>query len=251
LTAKKTLLNSTIPPLTSYSQSHVGKSFHGPILTLTPHGAVVEFYAGIRGYLPVSEMSEAYITDATQHFRLGQTVRAWILSVNEPEKRMRLSLKDQSYWSQGGQAAFEALEEGTLVKATVSAKLVDKLILDIPVNGAVLRGSVSLEHLSDSPGSKFEKKLSKMREGKTVKEVLILSKNIQNRLVLCSLKPGLVAAANEGLLPTKYEDLSRGRKVTGWVKNVEDFGAFVAFAGSVEGVVYKKVNCSLVDKADD
>ena len=193
-------------------------------------------------------MSEAYITDATQHFRLGQTVKVWVLSVNEPEKRMRLSLKDQSYWSQGGQAAFEALEEGTILEATVSAKLVDKLVLDIPTHGAILRGSVSLEHLSDIPGPKAEKKLSKMREGTKLKEVLVLSKNIQNRMVLCSLKPGLITAANEGLLPSKYEDLNRGRKVTGWVKNVEDFGAFVAFAGSVEGVVYKKVNWSRVYK---
>lgn len=230
-----------MPLLSSYSASNIGKAFHGTIFSLTPHGAIVEFHAGIRGYLPVSEMSEAYINDATEHFRLGQTVKAWILNVEEAEKRMRLSLKDQSYWSQGGQAAFEALEEGTVVEATVSAKLVDKIVLDIPSGGVVLRGSVSVEHLSDSPGSKAEKKLAKMREGTKVKEVLVLSKNLQNRVIVCSMKPALIEAAKEGTFPSKYDELSRGRKVTGWVKNVEDFGAFVAFAGSVEGVVYKKV----------
>jgi ribosomal protein S1 len=56
------------------------------------------------------------------------------------------------------------------------------------------------------------------------------------------MKPALIDAANEGALPTKYEDLYRGRKVTGWVKNIEHFGAFIAFGGSVEGVVYKRVN---------
>jgi hypothetical protein len=59
--------------------------------------------------------------------------------------------------------------------------------------------------------------------------------------VTCSMKPTLIEAANEGQLPLKYEDLYSRRKVVGWVKNLESFGAFVAFGGSVEGVVHKQV----------
>ena len=241
LTTKKTLLNSTLPPLTSYSPSIVGQSFHGTIISLSAHGAIVEFYAGVRGYLPVSEMSEAFVKDATEHFRVGQTVKTWILSVDEGEKRMRLSLKDQTYWSQGGQTAFENLEEGSIVTAKVSAKLDDKIILEIVSDKVSLRGILNVDHLADTPGSKCEKKFAKLREGSNLKEVLVLSKNLQKRVVSCSMKPALIGAANEGTLPTKYEDLYRGRKVTGWVKNIEDFGAYIAFAGSVEGVVYKRV----------
>jgi ribosomal protein S1 len=51
----------------------------------------------------------------------------------------------------------------------------------------------------------------------------------------------LVDAASEGHFPSKYEELYRGRKVTGWVKNIEDFGAFIGFAGGIEGVVTKNV----------
>ena len=242
-------MNSTLPPLTSYSPSILGQPFHGTIVSLSPHGAVIEFYSAVRGYLPVSEMSEAYITDATAHFRLGQTVKTWVLTVEEPEKRIRLSLKDQTYWSQGGQSAFEKLKEGTVITgAIVSAKFIDKIVVDIVCEeeGISLRGVVNVDHLADIPGSKCEKKLAKIREGSKLKEVLVLSKNLQNRVVMCSMKPALIEAANEGRLPTKYEDLYRGRKVTGWVKNIEDFGGFIGFAGSVEGVVYKKViflNC--------
>ena len=234
-------MNSTLPPLTSYSPSVLGKAFHGTIVSLTPHGAIVEFFAGVKGYLPVGEMSEAWISDATEHFRQGQTVKAWILSVDESEKRMRLSLKDQSYWLNGGEAAFQALEEGSLVTAVVSVKLSDKIIIEIPHQEVSLRGIVHLDHLSDTPGSKCEKKLAKLREGAKLKQVLLLSKSLQNRIITCSLKRSLVEAASEGHFPSKYEELFRGRKVTGWVKNIEDFGAFIAFAGSVEGVVTKTV----------
>ena len=249
LTAKKTLLNSTLPPLTSYASSIQGHSFHGTIVSLTPRGAVVEFYGGVRGYLPVHEMSEAYITDATQHFRLGQTVKTWVLSVDDQENGIYLSLKDQLYWSQGGQAAFENLEEGSIVSGTVSAKLDDKITVNLLVNGATLRGVVNIEHLADTPGRKCEKKLEKIREGSKLKEVLVLSKHLKNRVLICSIKPTLIDIASEGNLPTKYEDLYRGKSVTGWVKNVEDFGGFIAFAGSVEGVVRKKV-VTLVNGAD-
>ncbi len=142
LTTKKTLLNSTLPPLTSYSPSIVGQSFHGTIISLSAHGAIVEFYAGVRGYLPVSEMSEAYITDATEHFRQGQTLKTWVLSVEELEKRMRLSLKDQTYWSQGGQTAFENLADGSIVSGRVSAKLIlgGLLVLQDPLRVLYTKG---------------------------------------------------------------------------------------------------------------
>jgi len=245
LTAKKTLLKSTLPPLTSYSPEAVGNAYHGTIVSLTPHGAIVEFYANVRGYLPVSEMSEAFISDATQHFRVGQTLKAWILDIQVPEKRMRLSLKDQSYWEQGGKKAFEDLEEGSIVEATVSAKLDNKLLLDLICNGIKLRGIVFLEHLADVPGSKCEKKLAKFREGTKIKETVVLNKNVQQRIIACSIKPALIEAVTNGTFPVKYEELYLGRKVTGWIKNVEDFGAFVAFAGSVEGVVHRRVTCAV------
>ena len=247
MTSKKTLVNSTLPPLVSYSSSFLGKSFHGTIVSLSPHGTIVEFFSGVKGYLPVAEMSDAYISDATEHYRVGQTVKAWILSVNELEKRMRLSLKDQSYWINGGQAAFQALEEGSVVTATVSAKLTDKIIIEIPHQDVSLRGVVHIGHLADTPGSKCEKKMAKLREGAKLKKVLVLSKTLQNRVVMCSLKPALIEAAMEGRFPSRHEELYRGRKITGWVKNIEDFGAFVAFAGPVEGVVHKMVLIFLID----
>jgi rRNA biogenesis protein RRP5 len=240
LTAKKSLLNSDLHLLTSYSQSILGKCFHGTIFSLTAHGALVEFYSGVKGYLPVSEMSEAYVADATEYFRIGQTVKAWILSVEDSGQRMRLSLRDQTYWSQGGQSAFEALEDGSIVTATVSAKLPDKVVIDIPSGNIQLRGVITMDHLADEP-SKGEKKLLKIREGSKLKEVLVLSKKPNNRIIACSMKPALIESAREGTLPIQYEDLYPGQKITGWVKNVEDFGVFIGFGGFVEGVVQRRV----------
>jgi len=182
-------------------------------------------------------MSEAYIADAREHLRVGQTVKAWILSIEEKEKRLRLSLKDQSYWSQGGESAFQNLEEGSIVEANVSAKLTDKLILDLLCGEIRLRGVINIGHLADTPGAKCEKQFTKIREGTKLKEVLVLSKNTQHRIITCSVKPTLIEAAKSGRLPSKYEDLYPGRKVVGWVKNMENFGAFVGFGGSVQGVV--------------
>ena len=202
---------------------------------------MVEFYSGVRAHLPISEMSEAFVSDATEHFRLGQTVKVWVLSVDEPEQQMRVSLKDQSYWSKGGSSAFDALEEGSIVSATVSAKFTDKILVNIAVGDISLKGVISVIHLADTPGSKSEKKLNKFQEGSKLKHVVVLSKNVEKRTVFCSLKPSIVEAVKEGTLPSKYEDLYRGRKVTGWVKNIEDFGCFIGFAGDVEGRVNKSV----------
>ncbi|KAG5463529.1 MAG: hypothetical protein BJ554DRAFT_6713 [Olpidium bornovanus] len=94
--------------------------FHGVVSAIKEKGAVVSFYAGVRGYVRIGELwyvfcytlavtqtsgdvqlscfslspSDAYVKMPSEVVTVGQTVRCRILSVDPKNKRMQISLKD-------------------------------------------------------------------------------------------------------------------------------------------------------------
>ncbi|CRK45407.1 hypothetical protein BN1723_019728, partial [Verticillium longisporum] len=105
LTLKKTLVNSDTPIIKSFDEVEVGQQALGTISDISPHGARIEFYKGVRGWLPVSQMSEAFIQDPKEHFKVGQVVNVHILEVDPENQKLLVSCKDPSAFGLDKQAA--------------------------------------------------------------------------------------------------------------------------------------------------
>lgn len=130
LTLKKSLVNTDAEVWDSYEKLKPGMQAPGTLISILPSGAVVQFYSSVRGFLPVSEMSESYIQDPKQHFRIGQVVKVHVVSIDPTEERMIISCKDPTIF---GSSQLEALKElgiGSVVEATVSEKLVDEIVVE-------------------------------------------------------------------------------------------------------------------------
>lgn len=223
--------------MTSYEDAAPGTQSVGTIITILPQGAVVQFYAGLRGFLPVSEMSEAYIQDPREHFRVGQSVNIHVISVDPESRKLRVSCKDPKSFGEEQKESLKALMIGTICSGTVVEKSDDDLIIEIE-NG--LKGVLAIGHLTDGSREKNGNTLKKLRAGQTLNDLVILDKNIGRRLITFSMKPSLVQAAkNQGLLGA-FEDVSEGKVVKGWVKNITLVGVFVSFAGGITGLALKK-----------
>ncbi|KAG4219465.1 hypothetical protein PC116_g32055, partial [Phytophthora cactorum] len=93
LTLKKTLVNSEAVPLKSFDEVTVGMQVPGTIVKVFANGAIVQFYGTLKGFLPVSEMSEAYIQDPKEHFRVGQVVSVHVLSFDVEARKLFVSCK--------------------------------------------------------------------------------------------------------------------------------------------------------------
>jgi rRNA biogenesis protein RRP5 len=91
LTLKKSLVNSEAAPFMAYGDISVGMQSPGTIVNILPTGAVVQFYGTVRGFLPVSEMSEAFIQDPAQHFKVGQVVNVHVLKIDPEAKKLVVS----------------------------------------------------------------------------------------------------------------------------------------------------------------
>lgn len=237
LTLKKTLVNSGSGVWKSYDDLEPGMQAPGTIINILSSGAVVQFYGHLRGFLPVSEMSESYIQDPKQHFRHGQTVTVSIVSVDPSERRMMLSCKDPSAFGEAQKAALRNLKPGALVNAIVSEKTNDELILELEASG--VKALLPLEHLIDGSAHKSASAAKRIRVGQALTKLLVLSKDETKRLVKLSSKPSLVQAASEGRLLKAIEDVVEGTEYPGFVKNITHSAVFVQFAGELTGLLPK------------
>ncbi|KZM27491.1 RNA binding [Ascochyta rabiei] len=116
LTLKKSLVNSDVEPWTDYSKLKEGATGPGILVDVRRHGATVRFYGDVKAWLPVAEMSEAYIEDAGRHFAKGQVVNVRVLSVDPEERQLLVSCKDPAAVDTNKEAAFNALSPGDITK---------------------------------------------------------------------------------------------------------------------------------------
>ena len=71
----------------------IGQSIEGKITKLTDFGAFVELEEGVEGLIYVSEIADHRIEKPSDVLKVGDTVRAEILSIEPKERRIGLSIK--------------------------------------------------------------------------------------------------------------------------------------------------------------
>jgi rRNA biogenesis protein RRP5 len=237
LTLKKTLVNAEAKIWKSYEDINVGDEAPGTIINIKPNGAVVQFYGKVRAWLPVAEMSEAYIADPSQHFRQGQTVMVHALSVDAESSELKVSCKDASAFGKDEESAWNNMKEGQLINATVTEVTGESIMLD--VEGSNLKGTLRLAHLSDGSEAKNRSTIKQIRVGQKLNELVVLEKMERRHLVILSNKPSLVKAATSKTIISQFKDLSQGQEVSGFVRNITPDGVFVEFAAGLVGFMPK------------
>ncbi|EEP75544.1 conserved hypothetical protein [Uncinocarpus reesii 1704] len=226
LTLKKSLLHSESTIWKDYKDISPGNQSPGTLVSIQNNGAVVQFYGAVRGFLPVSEMSEAYIKDPSQHFTVGQVVSVNVLSVDSEKGRLVVSCKDPSTVTEAYRGALESVRPGQLVSGVVFEKSSDDLLLKLEDGGLIAR--LSAEQLSDSSPSKAASNFARIRVGAKASWPF----NTQHTE---SSPP------NPGKLPAKFEELQLNSSVTGLVKNITADGIFVEFLEGLTGFLPKRL----------
>lgn len=235
LTLKKSLVKSSVEPWTTYDQVSIGDQSPGIIVNLTAEGAVIQFYGDMRAFLPVAEMSEAYIKDPREHFRIGQTVNVRVLSVDSNEAKMVVSCKDPES-GLDRQAAFDKIGVGQITSGTVIEVSADFVRLEL---SAGLKGILKPTQLSDGSEKKNTSALKQIRAGQKLSDLLVLEKDQRQLSFTLSRKPSLLKASRNGDLLTSFAQVKSGKKVDGFVRNIAGDNIFVQFAGGLVGLLHK------------
>ncbi|TGJ82936.1 hypothetical protein E0Z10_g5830 [Xylaria hypoxylon] len=248
LTLKKTLVNSEAKPLQSFDELVVGAQSPATIIKVLDNGAIVQFYGSLRGFLPVSEMSEAYIRDPKEHFRAGQVVSVHILNFDIEAQKLFVSCKDPSAFGMEKQNALKNLNIGDIVSAKVVQKTEDDVHVELV--GSSLKALLSIGQLTDRP-TKAHSSMKGIRVGQILNELIVLDKNDSRRSIALSKKPSLVEASRDGKLLTALDQAQVGEIRQGFVRNITVTAVFVQFPGQLTALLPKsKLSREEQDKTD-
>ncbi|KAF1847168.1 rRNA biogenesis protein-like protein RRP5 [Cucurbitaria berberidis CBS 394.84] len=236
LTLKKSLVNSEVEPWTNFAMLSKGDTGPGILVNVRRNGATVRFYGDVKAWLPMAEMSEAYIEDATRHFANGQVVKVRVLSVDPGERQLLVSCKDPAAIDTNKEAAFSALNPGGVVKGTVIEKNEETATLDL---GHGVKGLLRIGHLTDGSEKKDVSTMKKIRVGGTLDDLVVLSKHNKSRTAIVSNKPSLRKDAQASKLPTNVQTLQVGEIVHGFVRGILPDKVFVELGNGISGPVFK------------
>lgn len=235
LTLKKTLVNSDATPIKAFEEVSIGMQVLGTIINVLQNGAVVQFYGRLRGFLPLSEMSEAYIQNPKEHFRQGQVVNVHVIDVDAATSRLIVSCKDPSAFGMDKQLALKNLSIGDVVSGKVSQKTEDDVFVEL--QDSLLKAVLPVGQLTDKSRPKNLAALKRIHVGQTLTDLAVLEKNEGRRALTVTLKPSLVEAAKDGKLPANWEKAKAGDLIHGFVRNVTPTAVFVQFGGNTTALL--------------
>ncbi|EMR10365.1 hypothetical protein PNEG_01617 [Pneumocystis murina B123] len=238
LTLKKSLINSKYPEITNYNDIKINTKTVGVLQNILDNGAVVEFYNGIKSFLPISEMSEVYISDPREYFKIGQTVNVYIVSVDIDSQKIRVSCRNPTLWDEDKSEKFNKLELGSFVSGTVISNSND--IVVVSIDSSLLTGIIELGHISDETLDKCKVLISKMNHGTHLKKLIVLNKRESQRVITLSSKPSFIKLLEEGNFPSMLFQAKVGSCLSGYIKSIQDYGVFVGFLGNLTGLALKQ-----------
>lgn len=200
-----------------------GETITAKVTQSVKGGLVVD--AGVRGFVPASMITDHYVEDLNQ-FK-GQELEFKIIEIEPSENRLILSHKEivKKEHEEAAKKIFSELAAGDVVEGKVARMTNFGAFIDLGgVDGLVHVSEISYDHV-DKPSDVLE-------VGKDVK-VKVLNVDPERERISLSIKQ---------TLPGPWDDIEEKAAVdtvlTGTVKRLTSFGAFVEVFPGVEGLVH-------------
>ena len=196
----------------------------GQIKNLTDYGAFVDL-GGIDGLLHVTDMSWGRLQNPAELFKVGDNVQVKVLKFDRDRERVSLGYKQllPDPWS--------SIDERYPIGKRLNGK-----VASVADYGAFIElepGVEGLVHVSEMSWSKRVKHPSKLVNPGDDVEVEVLSVDPKARRISLGMKQ-----VQSNPWQTLKERYQIGSRVTGRVRNLTDFGAFIEVEDGVDGLVH-------------
>ena len=202
----------------------VGQTRAGVVKNITSFGAFVDL-GGIDGLLHKTDMSWKKVNQPSEIVSIGDEIDVLVIGVDLEKEKVSLGLK------QNTPNPWDGIEEKYPIGSTVKGKVVN-----IVNYGAFLEleeGVEGLIHVSEMSWTRRNVAPSKFVTKDDEIEAIVLDITKSSRRVSLGLKQ---------LEPNPWELLEErypiGTKITGRVRNLTDFGAFVEIEEGIDGLIH-------------
>ena len=196
----------------------------GVVKSITTFGAFVDL-GGIDGLLHKTDMSWRRVNHPSEVVAVGDEIEVMVISVDRETEKVSLGLKQKTL------DPWESVEEKYPIDSTVTGKVVG-----IVNYGAFLEleeGVEGLIHISEMSWTRRNIAPSKVVAKDDVIDAVVLDIDKDNQKLSLGLKQ--LHPNPWELLETKYPV---GTKLTGRVRNLTNFGAFVEIEEGIDGLIH-------------
>jgi len=233
LSIKKMKMDPWEKAIKKYS---VGSMIKGKVSSLTDYGAFVELKNGIHGMIHLSELSwDKKIKHPKQVLAVGDEVKAYILKIDEKQRRISLSLREVE------PNPWENFKKKHPVGSRVSGTV--KRFSSMGAFVELAEGLEGFIHIKDMTWAKKAKPPSEIVKKGEVITAEVLEVVPERKRIRLGLKQ---------LLPNAWEEFFKKYKegdiVSGKITYFTDYGAFVEIENGIEGFLHiseisnKKIN---------
>lgn len=194
-----------------------------PVKDIVKGGLVVD--VGVRGFVPASMVEEYFVEDFSDY--KGKTMKFKIVEMEPSENRLILSHKAVVIEEKAtmSEERMETLREGETVEGTVARLTNFGAFIDLGgVDGLVHISQIAHEHVHDPS------------------DVLTIGEKVNVKILSVDQDRGRVSLSIKDTLPGPWESVAEKAPtdsvLTGTVKRLTSFGAFVEVFPGVEGLVH-------------
>ena len=202
-----------------------GEVVEGTVIDVKPDEIILNIGYKSDGIISRNEYTNEPNVDLTTVVKVGDTMEAKVVKVNDGEGQVLLSYKRLAA-EKGSKRLEEAFENNEVLKAKVTQVLAGGVCVNVDETRVFIPASL----VSDT----FEKDLNKFKDQEI--EFVITEFDPKKRRIIGNRKTLLVAQKAEQQKELLAK-ISEGDVIEGTIKNVTDFGAFVDLGG-VDGLLH-------------
>lgn len=200
-----------------------GEVFEVVVADVVKGGLVAD--VGVRGFIPASMVERHFVEDFSDY--KGRTLRVKVKELDVENKKVILSAKEvlDAEFEQNKQKVMASLEVGQELEGTVQRLTPFGAFVDIGgIDGLVHVSELSWQHVAHPKDV--------VSEGQSVRVKVLKVDPAAGKISLS------VKAAQPGPWDTAAGQFNVGDVVTGTVRRIVTFGAFIEIAPGVEGLVH-------------
>ncbi|MDP9361567.1 MAG: 30S ribosomal protein S1 [Acidobacteriota bacterium] len=208
----------------TFSRLQEGQHTHGTVKNITDYGVFVDL-GGVDGLLHITDVSWGRVNHPSEYFNIGDEIEVVVLKFDPTAERVSLGYKQktQDPWTDVVQRyPLGSKVHGRVVSLTDYGAFIE---LEEGVEGLI--------HVSEMSWTKKVRNPSKLLSMGAEVDAVVTDVNVQNRRISLSLK-----ALEQNPWDTIAQRYPIGAVITGKVRNLTDFGAFVEVEDGIDGLIH-------------
>jgi small subunit ribosomal protein S1 len=208
----------------TFGKLEEGKLTHGQVKNITDYGVFVDL-GGVDGLLHITDISWGRVNHPSEYFNVNDEIEVIVLKFDPAAGRVSLGYKQKT------QDPWVDVAQRYPLGIKVGGKVVS--LTDYGAFIELEDGVEGLIHVSEMSWTKKVRNPAKLLNIGDHVDAVVADVNVQNRRISLSLK-----ALEQNPWDTLSERYPVGTVISGKVRNLTDFGAFVEVEEGIDGLIH-------------